>query len=177
MFLVDGSGSVTEADFGCMLSFILGTAEHIIDTKRQCIRLGILQFSNEVRVELAPTLLETDNGEVFTSVTRSMQRMNGGTNIALAVQKAGQLFKGLGRATRRVIALLSDGRIDSYQAREAHDMASRLADEQGSLALHAFGVGRGVDRYEMLRIVRGTCGDDDARGRYLPLMVLDDAPW
>lgn len=41
--------------------------------------------------------------------------MNGGTNIALAVQKAGQLLKPLGPRTRRVLALLTDGRIDSHQ--------------------------------------------------------------
>ena len=42
-------------------------------------------------------------------------RMNGGTNIALAVQKAGQLLKPLGPATHRVLVLLTDGRIDSHQ--------------------------------------------------------------
>ncbi len=41
--------------------------------------------------------------------------MNGGTNIALAVQKAGQLLKPLGPRTHRVLALLTDGRIDSHQ--------------------------------------------------------------
>ncbi len=43
-------------------------------------------------------------------------RMNGGTNIALAVQKAGQLLKPLGPRTQRVLVLLTDGRIDSHQA-------------------------------------------------------------
>jgi hypothetical protein len=32
------------------------------------------------------------------------------------------------------------------QGREAHDMANMLADEQGNVRLHAFGVGRGVDK-------------------------------
>lgn len=44
-------------------------------------------------------------------------RMNGGTNISLAVQKAGQLLKPLGEATRRVLVLLTDGRVDSHQVR------------------------------------------------------------
>lgn len=153
--------------------------------------------------------------------------MNGGTNIALAVQKAGQLLKPLGPATHRVLALLTDGRIDSHQvgwvqgqqlprcspfasrvcnrthvprappdlpvapatplaarygfqrparptagpacptaclvllplllpqSREAADMAARLGDEQARVRLHAYGVGRGVDREELLRIIGG----------------------
>lgn len=31
-------------------------------------------------------------------------------------------------------------------------MAARLADEQGNVRLHAYGVGRGVDKQELLRI-------------------------
>lgn len=46
----------------------------------------------------------------------SMQyRMNGGTNISLAIQRAGQLLKPLPSSTRRVLVLLTDGRIDSHQ--------------------------------------------------------------
>ena len=103
--------------------------------------------------------------------------MNGGTNIAAAVQRAGQLLKAAPPECRRVLALLTDGRIDSYQAREARDMVSRLADEQGSVSMHAFGVGRGVDHEELIRIVAAGGGADGAGARYLPLMVLEDAPW
>ena len=79
---------------------------------------------------------------------------------------------------RKVIALLTDGRIDSFQSQEAKEITARLVDEQGNVELHAFGVGRGVDRLEMLRIVGGACAaGEDAANRYLPLMVLDDAPW
>jgi hypothetical protein len=140
----------------------------------------------------------------FEALMAGMARMNGGTNIALAVQKAGQLLKPLGPDTHRVLVLLTDGRIDSHQvgqpegeccsrgqrrlhcdmprasahyaccwpsvwrapdgsplthaatlppqSREARDMAARLADEQGNVRLHAYGVGRGVDKQELLRI-------------------------
>lgn len=52
----------------------------------------------------------------FEALMAGMGRMNGGTNIALAVQKAGQLLKPLSPSTRRVLVLLTDGRIDSHQA-------------------------------------------------------------
>ena len=44
-------------------------------------------------------------------------RMNGGTNISLAVQKAGQLLKPMGENARRVLVLLTDGRVDQHQVR------------------------------------------------------------
>ncbi|KAG7668192.1 hypothetical protein KSW81_002091 [Nannochloris sp. 'desiccata'] len=228
IFLVDGSGSVTEEDFNSMTSFMLTAATLIKSTKQphQHIHLGVIQFSNEVRVELPPTqisgvVLETGNGRgcegkinfqnkgaegekaeeeeesPFFTAVESMVRINGGTNIAAAIQKAGQLFKNLStshsnedpenstrappRSTselKKVIALLTDGRIDSFQSHEAKEITARLVDEQGNVALHAFGVGRGVDRVELLRIVGGACpAREDAANRYLPLMVLEDAPW
>ena len=56
-------------------------------------------------------------------------------------------------------------------------MAARLADEQAGVSLHAFGVGRGVDRQELIHIVGGAGGADGAEGHYLPLCTLDEAPW
>lgn len=189
IFLVDGSGSVTEEDFSCMTSFIATAGEAFagplpLETPdpegagqaTPACKFGIVQFSNEVRVELELTQVNGEDPGAFFSAVEGLQRMNGGTNIALAVQKAGQMMKDLPAGYRRVIALLTDGRIDSYQAREAHDMAARLVDEQNGVALHAFGVGRGVDRGELLKIIRA--GDAaNAAERYLPLMVLDDPPW
>mmetsp|Transcript_29406 Transcript_29406/g.75007 ORF Transcript_29406/g.75007 Transcript_29406/m.75007 type:complete len:293 (-) Transcript_29406:1217-2095(-) len=55
----------------------------------------------------------------------------------------------------RIVLLLTDGRVDGYQAREARATASRLCDELPGCVLAAFGVGRGVDRTEMLTIVGG----------------------
>ena len=51
----------------------------------------------------------------FEALMAGMARMNGGTNIALAVQKAGQLLKPLSATAHRVLVLLTDGRIDSHQ--------------------------------------------------------------
>jgi hypothetical protein len=72
----------------------------------------------------------------------------------------------------------ADGRVDSYQAREAAATAARLADEQHGVQVWAFGVGRGVDRSELLRIVAaaapgGACPED----RYLELCVREEVPW
>ena len=60
--------------------------------------------------------------------------MNGGTNIALAIQRAGQLLKPLGPGVRRALVLLTDGRVDSHQARlPSVPGRSSLLQEEGTL--------------------------------------------
>jgi hypothetical protein len=73
----------------------------------------------------------------------------------------------------------SDGRIDSYQAREAAFMVSRLSDEQRNVGLWAFGVGRGVDSAELMRIIEGPREACKGLGveQYMDLCVRDDVPW
>lgn len=41
--------------------------------------------------------------------------MNGGTNIALAIKQAGQLLKSEDADASRIIVLLTDGRVDTFQ--------------------------------------------------------------
>ena len=47
--------------------------------------------------------------------------MNGGTNIAAAIQKSGQLFKRhADDDSLRIVVLVTDGRVDTYQVCVAH---------------------------------------------------------
>lgn len=70
VFLVDGSGSVTEDDFACMTEFMLSAREHLT-TVGGSIQLSVVQFSNDVRVELPPTAAEDQE---FSDVVRRMVR-------------------------------------------------------------------------------------------------------
>jgi uncharacterized protein YegL len=176
LFLVDGSGSVQEEDFSAMTSFIERAAVTFKESVPEC-KVGVVQFSNDVKVEVQPQpIMELDS---FRSAITGMVRMNGGTNIATSIHKAGQLLKkNLSADASRVVVLLTDGRVDSYQAREAAATAGRLADEQQGVQVWAFGVGRGVDRSELLRIV-GAATQAGARpeDRYLELCVREEVPW
>ena len=50
--------------------------------------------------------------------------MNGGTNVAVALTKAGQLLKrDAAPDAMRHVVLLTDGRVDSYQAHEVRARA------------------------------------------------------
>lgn len=170
VFLVDGSGSVTDDDFHVMRNFISLAVETISQGTDKDMLYAIIQFSNECRVELPPCPTTPDE---ISDILETVQRMNGGTNITAAIRSAGQLMKPLQANTKRVVALLTDGRVDSYQAREASSMAQRLVDEQGDVSLYAFGVGRGVDRQELAKII----GGEDPEGRILGLCTLYEAPW
>ena len=51
-------------------------------------------------------------------------RMNGGTNIALSIKQAGQLLRGEDRDTARILVLLTDGRVDSFQGKPIEGCAT-----------------------------------------------------
>lgn len=142
------------------------------------VQICVLQFSNDCREEIP---LQAVNVKSLNAALSSAYRMNGGTNVSLAIQWAGKVLKDLPPSARRVVALLTDGRIDSQQARDARAMVSALADEQGRVEVHAFGVGRGVDRAELLRVIGGvgsvTADADVVASRYVGLCVLDESPW
>ena len=60
--------------------------------------------------------------------------------------------------------------------REAVEMAERLVDEQAGVSIFAFGVGRGVEKTELEKIIN-VCGPGAAETRYMALCTSDDAPW
>ncbi|KIY92680.1 hypothetical protein MNEG_15283, partial [Monoraphidium neglectum] len=83
----------------------------------------VLQFSNAVRTEVP--LAPVGDAAAFAETVGKMVRMNGGTNIAAALTQAGAALKaGPGAAApapgaARLVVLLTDGRVDGYQSREA----------------------------------------------------------
>ncbi|KAK9829572.1 hypothetical protein WJX72_006550 [[Myrmecia] bisecta] len=173
IFAVDGSGSVTLEDFTNMTQFIAQATTFFVKEHPES-KVGVIQFSNDVRVELMPQKIDLDS---FNTLMAQLTRMNGGTNIAASIQAAGQLMKAMPANASRVIVLLTDGRVDPFQGREAMEIAERLADEQANVSLFAFGVGRGVEKTELERII-GVCGGASACDtHYMPLCTRDDAPW
>ena len=63
----------------------------------------------------------------------------------------------------------------NLSGREAVEMAEQLVDEQAGVAIYAFGVGRGVDKTELEKIIN-VCGPH-ADNRYMALCTNDEAPW
>ena len=90
--------------------------------------------------------------------------------------------------------LLTDGRVDSYQAREAVSRAEMFASEVPGVTFFAFAVGRSVDKQELTKIVKTTCNmldpkafetraefqtarEEIAETRVMGLRTLDEPPW
>mmetsp|Transcript_32477 Transcript_32477/g.103405 ORF Transcript_32477/g.103405 Transcript_32477/m.103405 type:complete len:354 (-) Transcript_32477:201-1262(-) len=152
LFCVDGSGSVTEEDFATMTTFMKEAVTAITRVHGGSAKVGVIQFSNDIKEELPLDLIK-DGGEAFTLHMDAMERMNGGTNIASAIRKANAMLKDSlpkdcppSHAESQAVVLLTDGRIDSYQAREAVERSARVMDEFPSCRMFALGVGRGVDK-------------------------------
>eukprot|EP00197_Chlamydomonas_leiostraca_P002205 CAMPEP_0202858490 /NCGR_PEP_ID=MMETSP1391-20130828/1002_1 /ASSEMBLY_ACC=CAM_ASM_000867 /TAXON_ID=1034604 /ORGANISM="Chlamydomonas leiostraca, Strain SAG 11-49" /LENGTH=572 /DNA_ID=CAMNT_0049537415 /DNA_START=117 /DNA_END=1835 /DNA_ORIENTATION=+ len=205
IYLLDGSGSVSEEDFTEMRRFV-GVSAPLLCAALGAPgsgKVGVVQFSTEPRVELPLAPLPDAPGDLADAL-EGMVRINGGTNISTAIARAGAMLREAAAAATalppaaaatagaapgpasasaiptaaipvpqrasaggsaaaaapppvpaRIVLLLTDGRVDGYQAREARATASRLCDELPGCVLAAFGVGRGVDRTEMLTIVGG----------------------
>lgn len=173
LFLLDGSGSVSPDDFAAMTGFVFKSVKAICAVVPTC-KIGVMQFSNDVHVEVP---LGAHEEESFGKAMTDMVRMNGGTSVAMAIQTASKhMQSNLPEAGRRTLILLTDGRIDDNQGKEAIAMARQWADAQADVSIYAFGVGCGVDRTELDKIV-AACGCTDPDCRYMALAVHPESLW
>ncbi|KAL4436985.1 hypothetical protein ABPG75_004124 [Micractinium tetrahymenae] len=173
VFLMDGSSSVHDQDFQAMKDFISRAVQALEAAPHgPRSRVAVIQFSDRARVEQGPVAPDPAQLEALLG---SLCPLRGCTCTGLALEKAGDLLCTLGRSAHGVLALLTDGQVSYPQSVAAATAAARLAAQAGcSVRLHGFGVGRGMDRESMLRII-GAGKPAGASDRYLDLMVLDDA--
>ena len=111
VFLVDGSGSVTNEDFNAMKGFIRRAGVIFIE-RHPAAKLGVVQFANDVRVERELTQCgagKTEEAAVqeWTRAVDDMVRINGGTNMEAPLRKAQRMFSdvsdNLGAGAARVV--------------------------------------------------------------------------
>lgn len=135
-------------------------------------RIALLQFSDRVFLEQGPEAPDLAQLEALLS---SLHPLRGCTSIGPALDKAGELLRTLGPSTHGVVALLTDGQVNYRQSVAAAAAAARLCGGAGrGVRLYGLGVGRGMDRESMLRII-GVGEPAGARDRYLDLLVLADS--
>lgn len=140
---------------------------------------GVLQFSNETRLEILPSPACTEN--LIESID-SIKRMNGGTNIASPLRHVKAMLSNGHEECDCVVAILTDGRLDSYQTNDAISQAKELGSSVASLSIYAFGVGRGAEYAELMRLIlNGTKGPDTTTplllGRCFPLRTTNETLW
>lgn len=153
MFCLDGSGSLSEMDFDVMRNFVKRTVQ-VIRSRVPNAKVGMIQFTTEVRVEISPT---AEDFEAVCLKVDSMARMNGGTNLAAPILRSEQLLQEhmtSGEHTGgNVVVLLSDGIVEPHQARTAAERASQMQIILPNVSIYALGVGRDVDVSSMKQII------------------------
>lgn len=94
VFLVDGSGSVSDEDFAAIISFLQSASDLLLDEEEiekddvHCYA-AVIQFSNEVRVERQ---LQKTSKIQFLNTIEKLERINGGTNISAPIAEAGRML-------------------------------------------------------------------------------------
>lgn len=84
MFLLDGSGSVSTDDFDTMTDFVSKAIPVVLEVAPST-KVGIMQFSTGVHVQVPLCHLNMAN---LVDIMTDMERMHGGTDMALAIQTA-----------------------------------------------------------------------------------------
>lgn len=159
IFLVDGSGSVSSDDFAVSKAFVARAAQRLYDTASKVpgceVKMGLVQFANECRVELG---LDEAQGvdEAVEHIDGNMERMSGGTSFLAPLLQAQEMLNeqaSPGGNIKRVVAMLTDGCIDTYSLSEAVSRAEHLADSLGGVSMYMCGIGRGVNVHAMHRML------------------------
>lgn len=160
---------------------------HQLSSHTAAIRVGLIQFSSDMRLEFPLTLIKSSTANhpgysKFESAVENLSRMNGGTNVAPAIQYAGNLFQEHAKESKKIVCIVTDGQFDPYQSKEAGKIAKKIDNEDSNgVNIHVFGIGRGADRQEIMRIIQSTRGMDvesDAVAlRYLPVMTAEEIAW
>ncbi|KAL3137864.1 hypothetical protein ABBQ38_005117 [Trebouxia sp. C0009 RCD-2024] len=171
MFLLDGSGSVSTEDFDVMTRFVY-KAVPVLHEIAPTTKVGIIQFSTDVHIQQPLAHVDRTN---LLSVMTDMERMHGGTDMALAIQTAStHMQTALPPGGLQTLLILSDGFIDKYQGDAAVVAAHAMQTEQAEVSFYAFGVGCAVNRTELDRVVAAN-GCTDADCRYMALAVLPES--
>lgn len=179
IFLLDGSGSVTGEDFSTMTGFLIPTIKKLDAMTGGTGKFAVLQFSNETRLEIPLCLASSEN---LDENIRGIKRMNGGTNIASPLRQVRTMLGRDHTECNCVVAILTDGRLDSYQTNDAISEAKELSMHVDSLSIYAFGVGRGAEYAELSRlIINGTKSSKATKslllGRCFSLRTTNESLW
>lgn len=139
-FLVDGSGSISRADFTTMINGIATALEN-----EQCVphdgtlELTVIQFASSARIEVDKARINSiDDARAVAGIIRNMSQLNSLTNYAAAFDLAINTVNF--SATRQVINITTDGGPNTPDS-TAHVAAVQRAIAAGFDEIDAEGVG------------------------------------
>eukprot|EP00238_Polyblepharides_amylifera_P000133 CAMPEP_0196572212 /NCGR_PEP_ID=MMETSP1081-20130531/2294_1 /TAXON_ID=36882 /ORGANISM="Pyramimonas amylifera, Strain CCMP720" /LENGTH=436 /DNA_ID=CAMNT_0041889447 /DNA_START=140 /DNA_END=1450 /DNA_ORIENTATION=+ len=182
IFLLDGSGSVSDIDFDIMRAFVKNTST-VVTNKCPDAKVGVLQFTTEVRVEVAPE--HGRPSEELHQRVDTFPRMSGGTNFSAPLRQVEELMRAAAQVEEApagkialgglALLLISDGIVDQAHVRDAAATAKHLTDNVANVSIFALGVGRDVDSDSMKQII-GEMSIPVPRATYNAASLLRNAP-
>ncbi|MBK8798839.1 MAG: VWA domain-containing protein [Anaerolineales bacterium] len=146
VFVADGSGSISSADFLQIKQFIR-TFIGNINVGAQGTKAALVQFSSEGDGRVEQTL--TDNATTINAAINNMVQLNGNTDIQEGIQLAAAELQARGRPnTPRVIVLLTDGEHNQ----PGDPVLESTNFKQAGGYVFTIAVGSAVNRNELIRI-------------------------
>ncbi|XP_039334093.1 integrin alpha-X isoform X1 [Saimiri boliviensis] len=137
VFLIDGSGSISDNNFATMKSFVRAVMSHF---QRPSTQFSLVQFSSEFRTHF--TFKEFRDSSNPLSLLASVKQLRGYTHTATAIQKVvRELFlasNGARRDATKILIVITDGKKEGD--RLDYDDVIPMADKAGIIR-YAIGVG------------------------------------
>jgi hypothetical protein len=145
---IDGSYSIGSSDFQLQVEGLARAIEKpSVVPQNSRVTLSIVQFASRVRVDVTPTLIDSQAAADAVAVqVRAMKQLGGGTNISGAIDACTQQFRFT--TDKQVIDVSTDG-----QSSGSSD-ASNRAIAAGVDVINALGVGSGINVAELRSMVR-----------------------
>ncbi|RKZ38410.1 MAG: hypothetical protein DRQ49_03770 [Gammaproteobacteria bacterium] len=145
---VDGSGSISSSNFQLQIEGLARAIEKSsVVPQNSRVILSIVQFSGGVRVEISPILIDSQaTANAVAAQVRAIGQLNGGTNIAGAIDACTQQFRFT--TDKQVIDVSTDGQSSGSSG------AADRAIAAGVDVINALGVGRGINVDELQSLVR-----------------------
>jgi uncharacterized protein YegL len=142
MLVLDGSKSIDYPDFGIMKRFSHDVVD-AFDLAPDTIRIGIVQFSTRVRLEIGLS----DDADAVHEAIDDMTQMRDLTEIGDGLGRAHREFRNAGRpGVSQVVILLTDGRDDGNPARDAQSL------KDDGIHILSIGVGDEVNKQQLREI-------------------------
>ncbi|RXN38825.1 integrin alpha-M-like protein [Labeo rohita] len=144
-FLLDGSGSVHNADFNKMKAFVVEMIKSFIDHDTQ---FAIAQFSTDCEIH---DMFQVQSAKMWEDAVTKISQRRGGTHTAKAIkQLVRELFVSEGGArpsASKILVVITDGEsTDKYFLAEAVQQA-----QAKNITRYAIGVGNAFNNYQARR--------------------------
>jgi Leucine-rich repeat (LRR) protein len=145
---IDGSGSIDDNGFQLQIEGLARAIEKpSVVPQNSRVTLSVVQFSTNARIEVSPTLIDSQATANAVAVqVRAIRQLNVGTDISGAIDACTQQFRFT--TDKQVIDVSTDGQSSGSSE------ASNRAIAAGVDIINALGVGNGINISELRSMVR-----------------------